>query len=121
MAFWNRRQKNTGPAVDPTARVIVLLRQEVSALRDAVAALHQRADELRGNQPVPTNGKVQAGSAVQDWLPVLDRAHEIALVAMGHPDLAQAFGAASRQKEYHQSEPRDVDWVDPNESTYENV
>jgi hypothetical protein len=124
MAFWNRKRdekKHTGPAVDSLTRVVVLLREEIGALSDEVIALRQEVAGQRGDQPVPTNGGPRAGG-VQEWLPVLDRAHEIALVAMGHPDLAQAFGASSRQKEYRQAESQvETAWTEPDESTYENL
>lgn len=125
MAFWNRKQdekKNTGPAVDPTTRTIVSLRREFAALRDDVSALRHEVAESRKRQPVPTNGKPHVGSAVQDWLPIVDRMQELLLVQMGNADLAQAFGTYARQRELRASEEQpDTAWTEPDESAYENI
>ena len=60
-------------------------------------------------------------SDVREWLPVLDRFHELVLVAQGHPDLAQQFGLTTRQKEV--SPPGETTWTDPerNEPTPEGM
>lgn len=124
MAFWNRERgekKHTGPAVDPTTRALVELRRTVETVGDAVFALLKETRE-RGNQPVPTNGQSRDGSAVRDWLPVVDRMQELLLVSMGNADLAQAFGTYARQRELRASEEQpDTTWTEPTGSTYENL
>jgi hypothetical protein len=92
------------------------LRQDIGALRDEVAELSAYV-----HQPVPTNGGPRAGSAVQDWLPVVDRLQELLLVQMGNADLAQAFGTHARQREAQAAEAPDVTWIEPPESSYENI
>ncbi len=126
MAFWNRKRddnkRHANAAVDPQARAMVRLRNDIEALRHDVAELLAERNRNRMNQPVPTNGQVHAGSAVQDWLPVVDRMQELLLVQMGNADLAQAFGTYARQRELRASEgPPDTTWAEPNESTYENL
>jgi hypothetical protein len=116
MAFWNRWKKNARQELTPIARAIVDLRDEVLALRNEVADLRKR-----GDQPVPSNGGPRAGSAVQDWLPVVDRFQELLLVQMGNADLAQAFGTCARQRELREAEEPDTTWTEPNGSTYENL
>jgi hypothetical protein len=121
MAFWNfgKNKKGTAsPAVDNLTRTVVLMRNTVDTLCHEVAKLRERVDR----QPVPTNGQVHAGSAVQDWLPIVDRMQELLLVQMGNADLAQAFGTYARQRELRASEEQpDTTWTEPNESTYENI
>ncbi len=120
MAFWNHKpddKKNAAQAAATMAQVLVRLRSEVENLRCEVAELKVCVKD----QPVPTNGQVHAGSAVQDWLPVIDRMQELLLVQMGNADLAQAFGTYARQRELRASEEPTTNWTEPNESTYENI
>ena len=124
MAFWNRKQHN----VDPLVRAVLDLRADVDKFRREVTQLRSRVEGQEADlnrvkgQPVPTNGQPRAGSAVQDWLPVVDRMQELLLVQMGNADLAQAFGTYSRQRELRASEePPNTTWTEPDESTYENV
>ncbi len=119
MAFWNQGKH------DPTRRVAVdQLTQVLQSLHADVGRLHREVAELQNRvtrQPVPTTGQVPAGSAVQDWLPIVDRMQELLLVQMGNADLAQAFGTYSRQRELRASEEPTTGWTEPNESTYENL
>lgn len=121
MAFWNRERAVKKSAVSGTEqllRAILSMREEVAALRDDVTELQVRVN----GQPVPTNVQPHAGSAVQDWLPVVDRLQELLLVQMGNADLAQAFGTYARQRELRASEEQpNTTWTEPNESTYENL
>lgn len=128
MAFWNRKHglefdKKRRPAVTPAERAIVSLHEAAARLEVEIAALRDEVAELRAcvHQPVPTNGGPRAGSAVQDWLPVVDRLQELLLVQMGNADLAQAFGTHARQREALAAEKPDVAWTEPDESTYENL
>lgn len=120
--FWNRKQNEPQPAPPATAverltRVILDLRHDVENLRREMDQLHIRVN----GQPVPTNGQNRAGS-VQEVLPIVDRLQELLLVQSGHPDIAQAFGTYTRQKELRESEERpETTWVEPNESGYENI
>ena len=119
MAFWNRKRNEKArmkTGVTPVERAVVALHEEVCTLRDEVAELRARV-----HQPVPTNGGPRAGSAVQDWLPVVDRLQELLLVQMGNADLAQAFGTHARQRELRAAEEPEVAWTEPGESTYENL
>ena len=121
MAFWNRKRdepKQVGPAVSTLARAIVELRADIENMRHTMDQLRDRVN----GQPVPTIGKPHVGSAVQDWLPVVDRMQELLLVQMGNADLAQAFGTYARQRELRASEEQpDTTWTEPGESTYENI
>jgi hypothetical protein len=120
MAFWNRKRddkKHVDSAVNRLTQFISFLREDVALLRREVAEL-----QAHKNQPVPTNGPPHAGSAVQDWLPIVDRMQELLLVQMGNADLAQAFGTYARQRELRASEePPNTAWTEPGESTYENL
>ncbi len=119
MAFWNR---NRNEPVERLTQAILSLRRDIQedivSLRREVGQLQDRVNA----QPVPTSGKPHAGSAVQDWLPVVDRMQELLLVQMGNADLAQAFGTYARQRELRASEEQPgTTWTEPNESTYENL
>jgi molecular chaperone GrpE (heat shock protein) len=119
MAFWNRDKPNKQKrvAVDQLTQVLQSLHADVGRLHREVSEL-----QVRVNQPVPTNGQPHAGSAVQDWLPVVDRLQELLLVQMGNSDLAQAFGTYARQRELRASEEQpDTTWTEPGESSYENI
>ena len=120
MAFWNRKNKNQERSVDMRDRAITELRININTLRNDMAILHTEVADLR-KTPVPTNSQPRAGS-VQDALPIMDRMQELLLVQMGNADLAQAFGLATRQKELRAAEPEpETDWVEPTESSYENL
>ena len=122
MAFWNRKKHNDRVREEsPTER----LTRTIVTLNRNVEGLWREVDQLRDRvnaQPVPTNGQSRDGSAVQDWLPVVDRMQELLLVQMGNADLAQAFGTYARQRELRASEEQPgTAWTEPNESTYENL
>lgn len=124
MAFWNRRNnepKQAPPAnaVQRLTRVLLELQRDVENLRREVDGLHIRVNGGNCGQPVPTNGQNRIGSAVQDWLPVVDRLQELLLVQMGNADLAQAFGTYARQRELRDAEKPETEWTEPDESTYE--
>lgn len=134
MAFWNRKRDDkihAGSNTDLIVKTLASLQKEVQIQRREIAALGQDAGALRDEvaelrardtQPVPTNGGPRAGSAVQDWLPVVDRLQELLLVQMGNADLAQAFGTHARQRELREAEePISTAWAEPDESTYENL
>jgi Tfp pilus assembly protein PilN len=126
MAFWNRkRDDKQHEAVKRLTQVIENLRREVNQMRARVEGLQHDVETLHARvngQPVPTNGQSRDGSAVQDWLPVIDRMQELLLVQMGNADLAQAFGTYARQRELRASEEQpDTTWTEPNGSTYENL
>ena len=84
---------------DPVTSALL---RRVSERLDALEAALAKRDVPA---PAPQTG-------VKEWLPVLDRMHEIALVAMGHPDLAQQFGLTSRQRA--EVEPTTT-WEEPKE------
>lgn len=121
MAFWNRKRDDN--CISPSSanlltRAVADARKDIENLRREVDQLHNRVN----GQPVPTNGKPQAGSAVQDWLPIVDRMQELLLVQMGNADLAQAFGTYARQRESRASEEQpNTAWTEPDESSYENI
>ena len=78
-----------------TARLARVERQ-LTGLAESHRAL---AAELARVRKMKGESTRRPRSQIEELLPALDRMHEIALVAMGHPDLAQQFGLTTRQKE----------------------
>jgi hypothetical protein len=83
---------------------------------DRLEALVRDTRALARAEEVPTN----PGGGVREWLPVLDRFHELTLVAMGNADLAQQFGLTGRQREVAQAEGP-TKWTESDEPTPEGV
>lgn len=82
---------------------------DVTALAKLLDDIQDRLDALESVPRLP----IKAPDVVAQWLPVLDRFQEMALVAQGHPDLAQQFGLLSRQRA---AEPTTVtEWETPND------
>lgn len=79
---------------------------------------------VRDSRPAPAAQSAQVQgphhSEVQSWLPVLDRMQELAMIALGHPDLAQQFGLTARQKEADRA-AGPTTWTEPDEPTPEGV
>jgi hypothetical protein len=98
--MFGKKSTGTEPAVWDSHTLAVLDRIEtrLDRLGQKVDDLSMRVDRLQRDAMAPAVS-TRVESPVREWLPVLDRMHEIALVAMGHPDLAQSFGLTSRQKE----------------------
>jgi len=82
-----------------------------TALDRLVVRIQHIEARLKALEQKPA-GRIQ--SQVEQWLPVIDRFQEMALVAQGHPDLAQSFGLASRQKA-NEPEPPATEWTGPDE------
>lgn len=66
----------------------------VRSLRVENSRLEEEVEKLKAQTRVP-----QRRPGPPEYLPVLDRVHELALVAQGHADLAREFGLISRQRE----------------------
>lgn len=86
-----------------------------------VESYEELAKELQRLQKMKGGPTRRSRSQVEELLPALDRMHEIALVAMGHADLAQQFGLTARQRE---NEPEvETEWETPTDEpdgmTYE--
>ena len=97
--FWKRK-----PDGDWTVRCLEKVVERLEKIDARLDALEKAQRET--HRPVPHPSRP---GTVAEWLPVLDRFQELALVAQGHPDLAQQFGIATRQKE----QPPQVEWEEP--------
>ena len=74
-----------------------------------VKAVKRMADEHEISRVAnQLSRKEEPRSEIKEWLPMIDRMQEIALVAMGNPDLAQQFGLTTRQKEVAAVEAEEV-------------
>jgi len=110
--MFGKKSTHAEPAWDP--HMLALL-DRIETRLDRLEAL-VRSNPRSEPQPAPP----AAGSPVREWLPVLDRFHELVLVAQGHPDLAQSFGLTSRQREVTQAEGP-TKWTEPDEPTPEGM
>ncbi len=106
--WWTK--KPSQEEVGVLSRHLEVLEERHAALSQALAVL---AREVRRLQKMKGESMGRTRSQVEEWLPVMDRMHEIALVAMGHPDLAQSFGLQSRQVRDDEVE---VKWEEPTEN-----
>jgi len=109
--MFGKKSTHTEPAWDP----------HMLAVLDRIETRLDRLEALVRSNPAPQPAPASpAAPAVREWLPVLDRMHEIALVAMGHPDLAQQFGLTGRQREVAEA-AGPTTWTEPDEPTPEGV
>jgi len=107
--MWWRKRPSSNAESDPAVKAM-FKRVEgcLLSLARSQKTLAAELCELRKLQ-----GQPGRRSQVEELLPVLDRMHEIALVAMGHPDLAQQFGLTSRQRENEQQPEAETEWETP--------
>jgi hypothetical protein len=102
--MFGKKSTHAEPVWDPHMLAVL---DRIETRLDRLEALVRATQVPAREEKVPTN----PGAGVREWLPVLDRFHELTLVAMGHPDLAQSFGLTSRQQAAT-PEPT-TEWVSP--------
>lgn len=103
------RKKSSGAESDLVLRA--MFKRMEGCLVSMVGTQKTLAAELRELRKLLEQPARRSRSQIEELLPALDRMHEIALVAMGHPDLAQQFGLTTRQRENEpESETR---WENP--------
>lgn len=114
--FVRKSTKTEHPSTWATMLVTILQRMD-----ERLEHLEAHAGDVK---TAPTRSAHVQGphhsSSVAEWLPVLDRMQELAMIALGHPDLAQQFGLTARQKEAdHAAGP--TTWTELDEQTPDGV
>ena len=110
--MFGKKSTHAEPAWDPHMLAVL---DRIETRLDRLEAL------VRAVPPSVASPIIQpTGSPVREWLPVLDRFHELVLVAQGHPDLAQQFGLTSRQREAAEA-AGPTTWTEPDEPTPEGM
>lgn len=127
MAFWSKKEdtgyarmladlmKAFGKRLDRFEKRLDATERERKSDFDFICRIGEALNK------VTTPRKEESRSEIRESLPLVDRMQEIALVAMGHADLAQQFGLTTRQKEVAEGESEAQQWEEPASDTDDGV